>query len=327
MSIYCYLYPIFFMEDFFFSINAVAPLIILIAAGYAARQFKFFSDKFLSEANRFVFNFLLPLMLFQNIRNSFHGEFSNISLIFTALAGVSIIIVLSLCVVPLFVKRRGQRGSMIQGIYRSNFLIYGMPLATGMYGQDAAHSIAMLLGVMVPFYNVAAVIILSVFSETRTHRLSITQLLWDMARNPLILGCAAGLLFGLFRIEIPMMLNKPIGDLSIAASPLALFLMGGDFKFRNLNNNLWKALSVTAARLFIVPLIAVMVFVPMGFRTVELSVLLCIFATPTAVSSYVMASNMGCDGELSGQIVVLTTVASSLSIFLFIFGLRNMGVL
>jgi predicted permease len=94
-----------------------------------------------------------------------------------------------------------------------------------------------------------------------------------------------------------------------------------------MNNNLWKVLSVTASRLIIVPLVAMLVFIPMGFRSVELSVLLCIFATPAAVSSYVMARNMGCDGELSGQIVVMTTAVSSLSIFLFIFTLRSIGVL
>ena len=315
------------MNDFLFSINAVAPLVILIAAGYAFRQFNLVSDKFLSEATRFVFRFLLPLMLFQNIRGTFRGDFTNVSLIFTAMAGISVVIIFSLCIVPLFVKRSGQRGSMIQGIYRSNFLIYGMPLATGMYGQDAAHSIAMLLGVMVPFYNVAAVIILSVFSETRTHRLSLARIIRDIACNPLIIGCVAGLLFGMLRIEMPTVLNKPVGELSAAAAPLALFLMGGDFKFRSLNNNLWKVLSATAVRLFIVPLIAVLVFIPMGFRTVELSVLLCIFATPTAVSSYVMAENMGCDGELSGQIVVLTTAGSGISIFLFVLVLRSFGVL
>ena len=314
------------MNDFIFSINVVAPLFILMAAGYAARQFNFVSDKFLSEVNRFVFKFLLPLMLFQNIRYVFNGDFSNTSLIFTAMAGVSIVIFLSFCIVPLFVKRRGQRGSMIQGIYRSNFLIYGMPLATGMYGQDAAHSIAMLLGVMVPFYNVAAVIILSFFSEKRTNRLSITKLVCDIARNPLIIGCVAGMMFGALHVDIPMAINKPIGELSAAASPLALFLMGCDFKFRSLNNNLWKVFSATAARLIIVPLVAMLVFISMGFRSIELSVLLCIFATPTAVSSYIMADNMGCDGELSGQIVVMTTVGSSLTIFLFVFVFRSMGV-
>jgi len=315
------------MDEFIFSINAVAPLFILMAAGYIARQLNFVSDKFLSEINRFVFNFLLPLMLFQNIRNIFRGEFTNTSMLFTALAGVSIVIFGSLCIVPLFVKRNGQRGSMIQGIYRSNFLIYGMPLATGMYGEEAASSIAMMLGVMVPFYNIAAVIILSVFSETRTYRLSVTRLFWDIARNPLIIGCMAGLFFGMFHVEIPLAINRPIAELAAAASPLALFLMGGEFRFRRLNNNLWKVLSATVARLVLVPLAAMLVFIPMGFRDIDLSVMLCLFATPAAVSGYIMATNMGCDGELSGQIVVVTTVSSCLTIFLFIFALRSIGVL
>ena len=315
------------MNDFLFSINAVAPLFILIAAGYIARQINFISDKFLSEATQFVFNFMLPLMLFQNIRIVFRGNFSNISLIFMTIAGIGVVIVLSVCIVPLFVKHRGQRGSMIQGIYRSNFMIYGMPLATSMYGQDAAQSVAMLLAVVTPIYNIVAVVLLSAFSETRTHRLSLLQMLRDIARNPLILGCVFGMIFGSLQIEIPVAINKPIGELSATASPLALFLMGGEFQFRSLSNNLWKVLSVTVARLVIVPLIAMLAFIPLGFHTIELSVLLCIFAAPTAVSSYIMAGNMGCDGELSGQIVVLTTVGSSMSIFLFVFVLRSIGVL
>lgn len=314
------------MEDFIFSINSVAPVFILIIAGYVARQLNFLSDRFLSEANRFVFTFLLPLMLFQNVRNAYHGNLTNTTLIYSALAGVSVVIALSFCIVPLLVKRRGQCGSMIQGIYRSNYLIYGMPLATGMYGQEAAHSIAMLMCVMIPFYNIAAVVILSVFSENRTKRISIVQLLRDVATNPLILGCMAGMLFGVLNVGLPVMINKPVSELAAAASPLALFLLGGEFRFKRLNNNLWKALSATTARLVIIPLVAMLVFIPMGFRTIDLSVLLCIFATPTGVSSYIMAGNMGCDGELSGQIVVLTTAASSVSIFLFIFVLRSMGM-
>ena len=312
------------MDNFIFSVNVVMPLFILMAAGYAARRFNIVSDKFLSEFSQFVFKFLIPLMLFQNVRYVFHGDFSNTSLIFAAIAGVSIVIIVSLCIVPLFIKRSCQRGSMIQAIYRSNFLIYGLPLATGMYGQEAAHSISMMLGVIVPFYNVTAVIILSVFSETRTSRLSLKNLLAGVAGNPLILGCAAGVLFGALRVQIPSVLNRPIDELSIAASPLALFLMGGDFKFKSLNNNLWKVLSATAARLVIVPLAAMLVFIPMGFRNIDLAVLLCLFCTPTAVSSYIMAANMGCDGELSGQIVVVTTAVSCLSIFLFIFALKNL---
>jgi predicted permease len=55
--------------------------------------------------------------------------------------------------------------------------------------------------------------------------------------------------------------------------------------------------------------------------------LLCLFATPTAVVSYVMAENMGCDGKISAQIVVMSTALSAVTIFLFIFVLKSMELL
>ena len=321
------MFKIIFMENLFFSINAVVPLFILITAGYIARQINFVSDNFLKEANRFVFRFLLPLMLFQNIRSTFHGNIDHVRLMLSALSGVAVIILISFLVVPLFVKSNARRGSMIQGIYRSNFLIYGMPLASGMYGQEAASIISMVMGIIIPFYNIAAVIILSVYSETRKEPVSFLLLVKDVFKNPLIQGCIAGMCFGSLGIGLPVVIDKPVSELAGAASPLALFLMGGEFKFRSLSNNLKLVLSATVSRLLVIPAIAVIIFILMGFRTIELSVLLCIFATPTAVSSYIMSQNMGCDGELSAQIVVLTTVASSLTIFIFVYVLRAIGVL
>jgi predicted permease len=315
------------MTNFLFSVNVVAPLFILMAIGYLVRQIRFISDDFLSQLNRFVFKFLLPLMLFQEIRSSYQGDFSNTKLIFSALIGISIIIVVSFLVVPPLIQRKAQRGSMIQGIYRSNFLIYGLPLATGMYGKDAVASISMLMGIMIPFYNVAAVIILSIYSESNTKKVSAKSVLKDIVTNPLILGCFFGLLAGAIHLVLPPFIEKPLNQLANTAAPLALFVMGGEFHFRSLRNNIYKVIAVTGARLIIVPVTALYFFIQMGFRNVELSVLLTIFATPTAMASYIMSKNMGNDGELSGQIVVLTTACSCVTIFLMVYFLRSWGYL
>lgn len=315
------------MEHFLFSLNVVAPLFILMVAGYISRQIKFVSGTFLFEANRFVFKFSLPLMLFQNIQSTFHGNFSNKELLVASVSGTVIVIIVLSIIIPLLIKRKGQQGSMIQGIYRSNFLIYGIPLATGMYGKEAITSISMLMGVIIPLYNVSAVIILSIFSEKEGELSMKKRIIKEITRNPLIIGCVAGLLFGILNIQLPHMIERPIIELAGIATPLALFVMGGEFKFRSLQNNIWKVLFATTARLVIIPLLAILTFVSLGFRGLDLSVLICLFATPTAVSSFIMAENMGCDGELAGQIVVLTTICSCLTIFLFIFALRSMGFL
>ncbi|MDR1120108.1 MAG: AEC family transporter [Dysgonamonadaceae bacterium] len=315
------------MDNFLFSLNAVGPLFSLMAVGYAARQTNFISDVFFKEANKFVFKFSLPLMLFQNVQTNFHGDLSNHKLIYTALAGIMVTILVACCIIPLFIKRRGQRGSMIQAVYRSNFIIYGVPMATGMYGGEALVPITMLMAIVIPVYNVAAVIILSFFSETGNGKFTLKEITIDILKNPLIIGCLSGILAGYLHIRIPVFIQTSLNDLASIATPLALFVMGGEFQFRRLTNNRWKVLSATLARLVLAPAILAWIFIQMGFRNVELSALLALFATPAAVAGFIMSKNMGCDGELSAQIVVTTTLLSSVSIFCFIYIFRAMGYL
>ncbi|GHT39747.1 malonate transporter [Bacteroidia bacterium] len=315
------------MENLMFSVNVVTPLFVLMATGYILRRIHFISLAFLGQLNRFVFKFLLPLMLIQDIRTSYTGDFSNTRLIVASLVGIIVVIALSFLIVPLVVKRRGQRGSIIQGIYRSNFLIYGMPLAKGIYGSAAVAHISMLMGIMIPFYNVAAVVILSIFSEDRKQKLSIKTLLRDMATNPLILGCFFGLLGGYFHVQLPHVVDYPLQQMANSAAPLALFVMGGEFRFSALKGNLTKVICVSALRLIVVPVLALGVCIYLGFMGVNLAVLISLFATPAAMAGYIMAKNMGNDGELAAQIVVLSTACSCVTIFFFIYFLRAWGYL
>lgn len=319
------------MSDFIFSINVVLPLFLLIAAGYAVKQIRFVSESFLSEANKFVFRFPLPLMLFQNIKDAFAGtisSFYNTKLILSAAIGILTVIVILVIIVPLVVKRRATTGSVIQGIYRSNFIIYGLPLATSMYGDIAIIPISMLLGIVIPVYNVAAVIILTVFSETKsTSSISFVHIIKGIFTNPLIIACIAGFAVGMSDIRFPVLINKPIDEIAKIATPLALLVMGGQFKLKGLQSNFMIALIASLVKLIVIPLIAIVIFVYMGFRGLELAALLCLFATPTAVVSYVMAENMGCDGKISAQIVVMSTALSAVTIFLFIFVLKSMELL
>jgi predicted permease len=319
------------MSDFLFSANVVLPLAILIATGYVLKQLRFVSESFLLEANKFVFKFPLPLMLFQNIRNAFDGSFIdvfNTKLVVSAFIGIIFVIAVLVVVIPLFGKRRATTGSLIQGVYRSNFIIYGLPLATGMYGDDATVTISMLLGMVIPVYNVAAVIILTVFSETKpASPISLSLIIKNIFTNPLIIACVAGFAAGELNIQFPVFIDTPVSEISKIATPLALLVMGGLFKFKGLMNNFLTVFVASMSKLFIIPLVAVTVFIYLGFRKLDLAALLCLFATPTAVASFIMAENMGCDGEVSAHIVVLSTALSVITIFLFIFVLKSMGYL
>ena len=47
----------------------------------------------------------------------------------------------------------------------------------------------------------------------------------------------------------------------------------------------------------------------------------------TAIITYVTTGQYGCDGEMAGEIVSVSTVVSMLTIFLWLFGLRQAGLI
>ena len=64
-----------------------------------------------------------------------------------------------------------------------------------------------------------------------------------------------------------------------------------------------------------------------GWKGHVIGAMLLSSGAPTAISSFPMAKGMGCDGELAGEIVVVTSVFSVLTMFLWIFGLKQFGLL
>ena len=55
--------------------------------------------------------------------------------------------------------------------------------------------------------------------------------------------------------------------------------------------------------------------------------LIALFASPTAVSSFTMAQQMDGDSQLAGQLVVFGSLFSILTIFLWVFSFKQLGLL
>lgn len=82
----------------------------------------------------------------------------------------------------------------------------------------------------------------------------------------------------------------------------------------------------TVVRLFAAPVVFLSLAVALGFRGVPLCGAMLVFATPVAVNSYTMALQMDGDADLAGGIVLLTTGLSCLTLFLWIFLLKALGL-
>ena len=135
----------------------------------------------------------------------------NPSLVAFAVIGVLAVTVVCYLTVPFIVKDRFRTGVVIQGIFRTNFLLFGMPLVINMFGKQASPIAAVLVSIVIPLYNILAVITLSVFNKFSTNKIDIIKILKGLAKNPLIIGCVVGYAFRFLNIPLPSFMLKLLG--------------------------------------------------------------------------------------------------------------------
>ena len=152
----------------------------------------------------------------------------------------------------------------------------------------------------------------------RGGKVKIRSILKGIATNPLILSCAAGFLFLFLRIPIPEIVYGTLTDLSRVATPLALIILGGSIKFSKTMGYFKQIVTGLLGKLVVVPAIFLPIAAAIGFRGQDMAV---------AVSSFVMAQQMDSDGDLAGQFVVLGAALSVVTIFLWVFLFKNLGLL
>lgn len=312
------------MDSFLIAANAVLPMFLLIALGIVLRRFPFMRPEIADGINSLAFKVLLPTLLFNNI---YGGELSAVvrpRLIIYCLAGAITIWLISILITHLAEKRKSKRGALIQGMYRSNFIIFGLPIVINLFGPDKAAVTSFMIAVTVPLFNLLAVITLEIYSGRNTR---ISSLLLDILKNPLIISSIIGFLFMMLQIPLPAFISVTIGNIAGTATPIALIILGAMLQPHKIRDN-YSAISIALGfRLIIAPLLAIPFAVLLGFRGVELATILAIFASPTAVSSFVMAKQMGGDGDLAGQIVVFSTLFSCITVFLWVFGTHSLSLL
>ena len=297
--------------------------------GYFLVNYTSLADgKLTKQANAIVFKIFLPCMLFYNVYQSDIGSeiHSRIRLCIWAAGGLLILFVLLCLIVPRIVTQENQQGVVIQGIFRSNYVIFGVAVVQNMYGPKSTMTAAILSAILVPMYNFLAVVALSIFGEKRENDWK--KIILDIIKNPLIISSVLGIIFSLLGIRLPTAVNTTVQDLAKLSTPIAFMILGGgDLDFSKVKGNLKTAFVVLTIKLVILPLIMIPMVVMMGYRDADLLSGVLAYQTPVAVSSYIMAQQAGADGQLAGQLVVFSSVLSIFTLFVTIFILRTMGLL
>jgi malonate transporter len=315
------------MENLLFSINSVVPIFVMVFFGILFKKRGIINDNFTSVSSDIVFKIALPALLFKDVASTDLKSVFDIKLILFSLVGTIILFFVLCAICPLFIDCSRTKGAFIQGVFRSNYAILGIPLAYNIFGQAGLTKSAILMAFVIPVYNVLAVIILTVTSNNTTSINNKKDILINIISNPLIISIVAALPFSYLQIQLPQIVVKVIDYFSALAIPLALLGIGGSFTFNSIKKNFSLGLFATVLKIVVVPAVFTTLAFYMGFRGIELGVLFILFASPTAVSSFIMAKAMDSNSGLAANIILMTTLGSVFTIFLGVYILKTVGAI
>lgn len=312
------------MENLVLSFKVVLPIFLQLLLGYILRCVNIFDENMIKKLNTAVFKVFLPILIFYNVYTSEISDVFNPKLIAYSITAVLFVFLLCVLCVPVLEKDNKKRGVLIQGIFRSNFVILGMPLTVALCSEDITGTIAVLVAIIVPLFNLLAVISLEMYKKGKPN---IKNIIKGTITNPLIISSAIGLVFLFSKIKFPVVIEDTVRDVSKMATPLSLVALGGAMNFKTVRGNIKPIFIGVFGKLVFTPLIIIPCAIFLGFRNAELAMLLSLSASPVAVSSYTMAQQMEADDELAAQLQIIGTTVCIITVFLWIYVLKQIGVL
>ena len=312
-----------FLATLAFSFGVTGPIFILLGLGIVLRRAGLLSDALIEGGSRLVFTIALPVMLFLSVSQTRIGAGGSVAMIGYGLLATLFIFVLAEVLAARIAPAR-DRGVVVQGVFRSNMGIIGLAYCFNAYGSAGVATVSLYLGIVTIFYNVLAVITLS---RSLSQNRGVGPVLRGIVYNPLIIGIVLALPVSYFEWQIPAVLLKAGESLTGMTLPLALLCTGATLNFGSLRREPGSTLFATIGKLVVAPLLYTAGALALGFRGIELGVMVLMVSAPTAAASYVMVRAMQGNAALAANIIALTTAGSLLTTSALLTVLRAAGVI
>ncbi len=313
-------------ENLIFSLNATIPIFLLIVLGWFLMQIKLFNKEFTTVADKYVFKVALPVLLFKDIATAEITESFDLKFVLFCMIATTIMFMGVWALATIFMKDKSMVGAFVQASARGSAAILGIAFVNNIYGSSGMAP--MMIVAAVPLYNIYSVIILTFCSsENQNSKGTIKKAFINIAKNPIIIGIVLGLIVSLLGIQMPTILSKAVTNVANTATPIALLVVGATFEGRKAIKKIKPTMIATFIKLIGIPLVFFPFAVMMGFRGSELVAILVMLGSPTTVTCYIMAKNMGNDEVLSSSIVVMATLLSSITLTAWVFVLKSLALI
>ena len=290
-------------------VELLAPDFSLILLGFLLCRYTALNRAVWEQAEKLVFFVFFPVLLFHSIVKSPLDLSATSGLIVggLTLAASGIALTYVLPYLPWLGARidRREHAACAQIGFRFNSFI-ALAMAERLAGPEGLLLIAVLIGVCVPVFNMAAIWPMARHSQTNFGR--------ELLRNPFIIATVSGLLANLLGFHIPNWLEPSVSRIGAGSLALGLMAAGAGMRLGSMKEAKALSVAVLLIKHMLLPLVALFLSHALDLSKAQTLVLLAFSALPTAPTAYVLAARMGYNGPLVAGLVTLSTLLGLLSL-------------
>ena len=290
-------------------VELLAPDFSLILLGFLLCRYTALNRAVWEQAEKLVFFVFFPVLLFHSIVKSPLDLSATSGLIMggLTLAASGIALTYVLPYLPWLGARidRREHAACAQIGFRFNSFI-ALAMAERLAGPEGLLMIAVLIGVCVPVFNMAAIWPMARHSQTNFGR--------ELLRNPFIIATVSGLLANLMGFHIPNWLEPSVSRIGAGSLALGLMAAGAGMRLGSMKEAKALSVAVLLIKHMLLPLVALFLSHALDLSKAQTLVLLAFSALPTAPTAYVLAARMGYNGPLVAGLVTLSTLLGLLSL-------------
>ncbi|MGV3743037.1 MAG: AEC family transporter [Burkholderiaceae bacterium] len=290
--------------------SILLPDFMLILLGFVIFRVTNWGNDFWIGMEKLVYYVFFPSLLFYSTARTQLDFATTGKLLQVAIAACFTGILLGWLAKPLFKPGPMIFESGVQTAFRFNSYL-ALAAANRLAGDQGTSMMALIIGFAVPLCNMAAV-------HALVHRSG--GLLKELAKNPLLLATAGGILFNLLGLRIPEIAGAFLSRLGNASIAVGLIMVGAGIKLSGLHNAKGIASYFIAVKLMAVPACAYVLGHLLELPPLQLQIAVVFAALPTASSAYVLATRMGGNGPLVAFLISAGTLISlfTLPVWLFL---------
>lgn len=293
--------------------ETIVPIVLVMLLGYGLYKRGFLQTAFLNGLNQFVYWLALPALIVRSLLAE-QWIWQGVAPIFGILVISSVItFLLGWLVVRVMKTPAPGTASFLQGVYRGNLALIGLPLLLFLgEGKSELTIIGILvLSPSILSYNVTSVLLFArLTGAPQGKSASWLKTLLGLRTNPLILATLLGFFLS-FTVGTPHPIFTRFLDLvGGTAAPLALLAIGATMATVALSKEILLPTLATALKVAVLPLLAWVGGSLADLPQHQMFILLLFAACPTAAASAILAKQMGGDEKMASCIVALSTAFS-----------------